>query len=76
MESSNRASMQQLLRGRAKSALTIVGAWTVFGILATAHFFLAGASDEASTFLEYAEHIAIFNKQNQDYLKFLIVQVL
>lgn len=42
-----------------RTALTIAGAWTLFGILASAHFFLSASSGRAS-FVDLAAHIVTF----------------
>ena len=47
------------LATKLRSALRIAGAWTVFGILASAHFFLSASSDRAS-FVDLATHIVTF----------------
>ena len=44
---------------KVRTALTIAGAWTLFGILASAHFFFSASSDRAS-FLDLATHIVTF----------------
>ena len=42
-----------------RTALTIAGAWTIFGVLASLHFFLSASSDRAS-FVDLATHIVTF----------------
>ena len=42
-----------------RTALTIASAWTLFGILASAHFFFSASSDRAS-FVDLATHIVTF----------------
>ena len=44
---------------KVRTALTIAGAWTLFGILASAHFFFSASSDRAS-FVDLATHIVTF----------------
>src|SRR5689334_5112665 len=42
-----------------RTALTIAVAWTIFGILASAHFFFSASTDRAS-FVDLAAHIVTF----------------
>jgi hypothetical protein len=42
-----------------RTALTIAVAWTIFGILASAHFFFSASTDRAS-FVDLATHIVTF----------------
>jgi hypothetical protein len=42
-----------------RTALTIAGAWTLFGILASAHFFLSASGGRAS-FVDLATHVVTF----------------